>query len=324
MILDDVRSAVDSSGFATGFFVGSLALAAGVVILALPRSGRRVVPLAGLLLVGAALVALADQARLPDELVPGVGLLAVAGALVAAAGRLHLPPAGAAAVLAIPGAWLVAGATGLDETGPRLVLVATIALAGALVGAADHEYRQLGLGPILLLATLAGAYATVPDTERVLIVLGAALPLSVLGWPWPLASLGRAGAAATVGLLAWVAVTDGSARAGSTVGAMACLGILLVEPVARVLRAFSVLCRSDRPQDGRSDKERDGVAAWRAVLPIVFIHLVLVTVASRIAGFRSSAWEAGAIAGVALVIAVVVAVRWPVQTAGHRHAPQIG
>ena len=304
MIFDDVRSAVDSPGFATGFFAGSLALAAGVlVILALPRSGRRVVPLAGLLLVGAALVALADQDRLPDELVPGVGLLALAGALAAAAGRLHLPPAGAAAVLSLPGAWLVAGATGLDETGPRLVLVTTIALAGALVGAGDHQYRQLGLGPVLLLATLAGAYATVPDTERALIVLGAALPLAVLGWPWPLASLGRAGAPATVGLLAWVAVTDGSARAGSTVGAMACLGILLVEPVARMFRAGR----------GYESDRGDGLAAWPTVLPIIFVHVVLVTVASRIAGFRSSAWEAGAIAGVALVIAVVVAVRWPVQ-----------
>ena len=315
MIVDQLRDAVQGSEFATGFFVGSLALAAGVlVIIALPLSfRRRVVPLAGLLLVGAALVALADRDPLPDGLVPGLVLLAVAGASVVVTARLHLPPAGSAAVLAVPGAWLVAAATGLDETGPRLVLVATIALAGALVGAADHDYRHLGLGPTLVLATLAGAYATVPDTERAMIVLGAALPLVVLGWPWPLASLGRAGATATVGLLAWVAVTDGSARAGSTVGAMACLGVLLVEPVARMLLPPSVPCRIDRPQDGECDKERDGVAAWRTVLPIVLIHLVLVTVASRIAGFRSSVWEAGAIAGVALVVAVVVAVRWPAQ-----------
>lgn len=318
MILDDVRSAVASSGFATGFFVGSLALAAGVlVIIALPRPGRRVVPLAGLLLVGAALVALADQARLADDLVPGVGLLAVAGALVAAAGRLHLPPTGAAAVLCLPGAWVVASATDLGGTGPRLVLVASIALAGALVGAADHQYRQLGLGPILLLVTLAGAYATVPDTERALIVLGAALPLVVLGWPWPLASLGRAGAAASVGLLAWIAVTDGSARAGSTVGAMACLGILLVEPVARMLRA-------GHGEGGEEKEAAAGLAAWPTALPIVFVHVVVVAVASRVAGFRSSAWEAGAIAGATLVVAVVVLARWPRATAGSRHVAQIG
>ena len=308
MTLDEIRSAVESTEFATGFFVGSLALAAGVlVILALALfSRRRVVPLAGLLLVGAALVALADQGRLPDGLVPGLTLLGLAGASVVVTERLHLPPAGSAAVLAVPGAWLVAAATGLDETGPRLVLVASIALAGALAGAADHDYRHLGLGPILVLATLAGAYATVPDTERALIVLGAALPLVVLGWPWPLASLGRAGATATVGLLAWVAVTDGSARAGSTVGAMACLGVLLVEPVARMLRGGN-------GEEGEVGEVGDGPAAWRTALPIVFIHLVLVTVASRIAGFRSSVWEAGAIAGVALVVAVVVAVRWPAQ-----------
>ena len=315
MIVDELRGVVDGSGFATGFFVGSLALAAGVlVILALPLfSRRRVVPMAGLLLVGAALVALADQARLADELVPGLALLALAGASAVVTTRLRLPPTAVTAVLALPGAWIVTGATGLDQRGAGLVLVAAIALAGALAGAADHDYQELGLGPILMLATLAGAYATVPETERALIVLGVALPLVVLGWPWPLASLGRAGATATVGLLAWIAVIDGSTRAGSTVGAMACLGVLLVEPVAGMLRSHPVLCRIDRLGDGRSDKERDGLATWRTALPIVVVHLVLVAVASRIAGFRSSAWEAAAIAGVALVVAVVAAVRWPVQ-----------
>lgn len=316
MIVDEIRGVVDGSGFATGFFVGSLFLAAGLLVI-LARSlfsRRQVVPLVGVLLVGAALVALADRIRLTDGLVFGLVLLALGGAAVAAvAERLHLPPVGSAALLAVPGAWLVAGAAGLDETGPKLALVATVAVAGALVGAADHDYRHLGLGPILMLATLAGAYATLPETERALIVLGAALPLVALGWPWPLASLGRAGASATVGLLAWVAVIDGSARAGSTVGAVACLGVLLVEPVAGLLRTPSVLCRIDRPQDGRSDRERDGVAAWRTALPVVLIHVVLVAVASRIAGLRSSAWEAGAIAGVALVVAVVVAVRRPAQ-----------
>lgn len=302
MIVDELRDAVNGSDFATGLFVGSLFLAAGLLVI-LARSlfsRRQVVPLAGLLLVGAALVALADRVRLADGLVFGLVLLALGGTAVAAAERLHLPPVGSAALLAVPGAWVVAGAAGLDETGPELALVATIAVAGALAGAADHEYRHLGLGPILMLATLAGAYATLPETERALIVLGASLPLVVLGWPWPLASLGWAGASATVGLLAWVAVIDGSARAGSTVGAVACLGVLLVGPVARKLIP-------------RPDKERDGVAAWRTALPVVLIHLVLVAVASRIAGLRSSAWEAGAIAGVALVVAVVAAVRRPAQ-----------
>lgn len=325
MSFDEIRGVLERSGFATGFFVGSLALAAGVLLVLAwppssrtpssrthssrtPSSQRRLVPLAGLLLVGGATLALADQARLADGLAPGLALLALAGASAVATTRLHLPPTVATAVLAVPGAWLVAGATDLEGTGAGLVLVGAIAGGGALVGAAAHYDRHLGLGPVLLLATLAGVYATLPDTERAAIVLGVAVPLAVLGWPWPLASLGRAGASATVGLLAWVAVTDGATRAGSSVGAFACLGVLLVGPVVKMLLA----ARGQLAEAPAVAAEPgDGPAAWRTALPVVLTHLVLVTVAARIAGFRSSALEAAAISGVALAVAVLVAVRWP-------------
>jgi hypothetical protein len=308
-MLDEVQGVLERSGFATGFFVGSLALAAGVLVLfAWPRSLRApVVPLAGLLLVGAAALALNDQTHLPDGLLLGLALLALAGALAGVIERLHLPPAPALAVLAAPGAWLVSDAAGVDETWPRLLLVATIALGGALVAAADSEYRHLGLGPVLILVSMAGAYATVPDTEQAVIVFGAAVPLAVLGWPWPLASLGRSGASAAVGLLAWVAVTDGSARAGSTVGAIACLGVLLIEPVARGLPNAG----EREPAPTATAGAGDGLAAWQTALPVIVLHLLLVIIAARVAGFRSSGLEAAAIAGFALVVAVLVAARWP-------------
>ena len=306
MTIDEVRRLVGESGFATGFFLGSLALAAGVLVfLAWPRSSRpRAVPIAGLLLVGSAAVALDDQARLAAGLVPGLALLALAGAAASMVERFRLAPAAVAAVLAVPGAWLVAGAAGLDQT-PRLLLVAAIALGGALVAAADHDYRHIGLGPVLVVATMAGAYATVPDTERAVIVLGATVPLAVLGWPWPLARLGRAGSLATVGLLAWVAVTDGITRAGSTVGAIACLGVFLVEPVVGLLRGGAGRRPALPPASG------DGLAAWPAALPVIGVHLVLVAIAARVAGFRSSAVEAAGIAGLAMVVAVLAGIRWP-------------
>lgn len=308
-MLDEVQGVLERSGFATGFFVGSLALAAGVLVLfAWPRSSRApVVPMAGLLLVGAAALALNDQMHLPNGLLLGLALLALAGALAGATERLHLPPAPAVAVLAVPGAWLVSNAAGVDETWPRLLVVATIALGGALVAAADSDYRHLGLGPVLVLVSMAGAYSTVPDTERAVIVFGAAVPLAVLGWPWPLASLGRSGASAAVGLLAWVAVTDGSARAGSTVGAIACLGVLLIEPVARMLPNAG----KREPAPTATAGAGDGLAAWRTALPVIVLHLLLVIIAARIAGFRSSALEAAAIAGFALMVAVLITARWP-------------
>lgn len=308
MIPDQIRTVLEDPGFATGLLTGSLALAAGaLVILLWPRSSQpSVVPLAGLLLAGAGALALRDQGQLPGGLGLGLFLLALAGFSAGVAARTPVAPAAVHAVLAAPGAWLLTGAADLDGTWPPLLLVGAIALGGALTGAADHSYRKLALGPVLSLVSLAGVYTTVPDTERALVVLGAAVPLAVLGWPLALATLGRAGASATVGLLAWVAVTDGSARPGSVVGAIACLGILLVEPVARTLRG-------QEPPDPSPDAavvDRDP-AGWRLAMPVILAHLALVAVAARVAGLRTDALESTAIAGFALVTAVFLAAQWP-------------
>lgn len=309
MVLDEVWGVVVGSRFATGFLVGSLALGVGaLVIVAWPRSCRTsVLPLAGLLLVGAAAIALGAESGFRAGLGLGLGLLALAGVAAAAIKRFHQAPATFHALLCLPGAWMVAASAGLDELWPRLLLMATVAVAGALTGAADQAYRRLGLGPVLLLMSLAGAYATLPETQRIVVVLGAGAPLVVLGWPRPLASLGRAGSSAVVGLLAWVAVTDGSTRSGSTVGAIACLGVLVIEPVVRVL----LNARSGQRSGPAAADAGEGLAAWPAALPVLLSHLTLVTVAARLAGLRAGALEAAAIAGLALLVVVLLALRWP-------------
>ena len=54
----------------------------------------------------------------------------------------------------------------------RLLAVATAAVAAALA-AFDRRWRRPGLAPALLAVTAAGIWATVPDVEAALVLLGA-------------------------------------------------------------------------------------------------------------------------------------------------------
>jgi hypothetical protein len=138
-------------------------------------------------------------------------------------------------------------------------------------------------------------YSTVPDTEVALIALGAALPLAVLGWPWPLASLGRAGSYTATGLLLWIVAAEGVGRSSSLVGGIACLGLLAVEPIARLL-----------------DPDRESIVGYlpsgrSGALVVAILHLGLVYVAARVAGTRRTMAEAAFVALAELVVAVVLA-----------------
>jgi hypothetical protein len=228
------------------------------------------------LAIGLALVMAGRNRPVPTPL-PVVGLLFAAGLAV--------------------GLQLTVGLPGEPAPGPWLSLLAAVAAVVVAVLLADFDDRwgHRGLGPALLAVSLAGVYATVPDTEMALVALGAVLPLTLLGWPRPLASLGRAGAWAAAGSLVWVVASGGAARGSAVVGGIACLGLLVVEPVARRLHPEhrSVLARLP---DGRL-----GTPAAAAV------QLGLVYVASRVAGTQPSVVVAAAIALAATVAAVAVA-----------------
>jgi hypothetical protein len=83
--------------------------------------------------------------------------------------------------------------------------------------------------------SIVGLYATVPDTELVLVLLGAAIPITLLAWPRVRARLGAGGAYASIGLFLWIATLEGAGRPGSTVGGVAALALLVTEPVGRLL-----------------------------------------------------------------------------------------
>jgi hypothetical protein len=284
------------AGFRNGLLIGALTTGAVTAIAVLrpaTRPGRaHPVRLIGLVAVAASVTALdrtGPRVLLSDRLVWGLALL-VGLPLVAAflGGPTNAWARLAAFVVAVPGALVVGQATSLQNQVhwvPELVAL-TALVAGALVVDYDEANARSGLAPVLLAITVFGMWTTVPDTEQVLVVLGVFVPLALLGWPVVRAAEGAA-AYGVVGLLAWVAAVGGRGRPGSVVGAVACLGVLLVEPLVRRLwRGRASL--PTRPLSRRS-------------LLTVAIHAVVVLLAARVAGLETSARTAAAASAVALL-----------------------
>ena len=281
-----------SPQFAAGCWFGLAAFAAGLAAALAWRSGRRPppVPISGLLFAGATAAAIGWTLGLPPTLLPGLLALACAGA---ASQRPWARPLAIGS--SILGGWLVTCPSRLAlDGGLRLLVAVAVAGGGWLAADLDHRWRSRALGPLLLALTVGGVYATVPDTEQALAALGVMLPMAGLAWPWPLASLGRAGTHAAVGALLWVVTAGGAGRPSSVVGGIACLGLLVVEPLARII-------------DPRHRGLTDHLPAGRWVtLVVVTAQLGLVYVAARVAGLRATVSQAAVIAGVELVVAVAV------------------
>lgn len=287
-------------GFRTGVACG--ALAALAVAGALAATARRW-PGTGIAFGAAAVAALHRAEDVGAGLALGLAALAlgvclVDGAASAAAAQrggrwLRTVPV-ARAASAVPGALLVAAATSGHPPGwtvPALVVVAVA--GGALAADLDGAHRGTGLGPLLVAVSAFGVYVTTPDTEHARVVLGAALPLALLGWPLRWARLGGAGAFVAVGLLGWTVAVDGLARDGAVVGGLACIGALAVEPVAR-----------------RWPGRARAAGAPAPPTLVAAVHIALVAVCARVAGLRTSAPEALAVSGLAYA-AALVALTWP-------------
>src|ERR671937_14086 len=96
----------------------------------------------------------------------GAGLLlGLAGTLACLAARARRPGAPVA---------------GLALAGAAAAVAAGAVAAGVLLADFDRRWWRHGLALPLLAVTAAGVYATVPDVEAALVVLGAALPFCLL------------------------------------------------------------------------------------------------------------------------------------------------
>jgi hypothetical protein len=226
-----------------------------------------------------------------------------------------------AGICAVPGAAILCGPglSGADDT-DRLLGFLTVVVVAPLLGELDRRVSVPGLAPLLVLVALGGQYATVPDTEKAALLVGAALPVGLVGWPLGLVRLGTAGAFAVTGAAVWSTVLDGAPRPGSVVGSFGTFTFVVLAPIVwrRQQRARhrpgrpaehpalggrpARHARADRP-GARPGRRAPLESPWTRGLAALVAHGVVVLWASRVAGLR----EGRVAAAVLLVPAAVVA-----------------
>ncbi len=263
---------------------------AGVSGAALAAARRRVrPPITGILVV----LAYTLMIRRRVELVLAIGLVLLLLPLLIDAGDSLV----GRAVLALPGAAVIGFGT---TPGPVILDAAVtmaIAVGGALAADTAEAHDQIGTGTLFLFLATVGGWLDIPDVDRILVLLGAAIPITLLVWPVPLA---RAGASAQVwvGALIWTAVDGGAIRLSSVVGTTTALGFLLIEPLVR---------RSLGWEEGVFARMwgADGPAA--AVAPAA-AQAAVVLLASRVAGLQRST-ELSVVLAVAILAGAFFALR---------------
>jgi hypothetical protein len=178
----------------------------------------------------------------------------------------------------------------------RVLVLIAVTCGAPLAAACDDLWSDEALGPCMLALTVLGVYAAAPDTEDAAVLLGACLPVALLGWPLRVVRLGRMGAAAAVTLVVWVAAVGSRGRPASLIGCVACLGLLAGLPLG-----MSV-ARTVRIRLPRRHPPRPAVLA----AAVLGAQAALVVAAARAAGLRESPWGALAVACVVGIAAVLV------------------
>jgi hypothetical protein len=305
MMPGPIHDFIGKSQFHAGLLLGVvLALVGAVYGFAARRRGRPARPIGGLLVGLGFAVGIAATTALPLSVALGFVLLGLGGFVAGYLGGVDRALVSTA--LAVPGAIALSTHTGAH----RAYWVAPLAIIAVVCAApltADFD-RRFGVrgGPLVLYAvSVVGVFYAVPNTARALVLLGVALPIALLGWPIALARLGQAGSYVAVGALVWVATYEGRGRDAATIGAIACLGLLVVEPAARALR---------RGRD--TVVERWSNSRW-GVAGAVLVQLVLVLVASRVAGIRHATGTAALVVVIEMSTAVLVLWRFDL-SAGSR------
>jgi hypothetical protein len=261
-----------------GFRVALVAAALGVVLVVVLI--RRDVVLLGhpFVAVVATLLGFRVEHRLGAPLVVGLALLVVGDWLATATGTWA-----ARLTFAVPGA-LVLGASlpeGFAFSLRTTVVVAIVLLAPLVVVFATRDPR---LAAAMFAVSAVGLYACVPDTEHAKVLLAALVIAGALGIDPRLPA--TVGVSALTGLFVWTSAVGGHGRPGSVLGAIACLGVLVVGPLAGWARV------------GRA-------SPW-LVIPV---QVALVAYLSRAAGFQETVAGAAALAVPALaVVGAVLAI----------------
>jgi hypothetical protein len=235
---------------------------------------------AGWILVSVAAGELVGTGNAPTNLVAALACLVAGGAVkVLSAGRYRGAP-----VATVGGASaLLAFGPGMNVPGPlwvRVMMLVATPVATAAIWSFERRWARLTLP--LLLVTTAGIYACTPDTEQILILLGATVGVTAARWWWG-RGLGPFATPAVAGLLVWTIAVGGRGRHSSIIGGLGCLGLLVAAPLgARLARRA--------PGDGTIGR----LWPWPAVGAIV-LQLVVAAASARGGGLRPSARDATAV-----------------------------
>ena len=348
----DIGSILDllgDGGFRVGVICGAVAAFVAAVVALRDGGGPARHPWAGLAFAGASVAGLAQRSLAEGDLLAGLVVLAL-GAVLAErlpVGRSvsDLQRRAIEVALSLPGAVLVAWSA--DGRGPGWVppaLVAVVVVGGALLADVDRRAQlapvpdtpgplglsATGLVPVLLAITVFGVWVTVPETEHVVVLAGVTLPVALLGWPRPLASLGPVGASLVTAVLAWTVAVDGAGRPGAVIGGFACLGVLAVEPATRWVLALRGPGADGAPGDPDGggpapahvgDPDGEGADPGpdvrrpdvrRSLVVLTGLHVVVVAVCARVAGLETSAVTAFLLSVVVYAVAAVAVARTPV------------
>lgn len=203
-----------------------LAVVAGGVLYAT----RRRPPIAGYLVAAGFLIVVGER-------FPAMALVGVLALLLPAFTEHRSMGAVVGFVAALPGAALIAFSATTGSPWRAVLVALAIAAGGALATDFARTHDGRGLAAIFLTIATTGAWLEIPDVDRILVLLGVALPLLLLSWPQVLVHVGGS-AHVWVAILMWTAVDSGATRPASIAGTAATLGFLLVEPVVRRLVGF--------------------------------------------------------------------------------------
>ncbi|MEX2424217.1 MAG: hypothetical protein WD990_09585 [Acidimicrobiia bacterium] len=284
VILDTLQLILSSSDFLGALPLAGIILGVGTGLLVIRRRFPAV-PVAGIAFAAAAMYGLSETPVASDPLVTAIAAFAVAGLV---RDVIEIPPY-AQVLLALPGAWLIAGA--LPFAGPGWVLPVCfvfLAVGAPLLAGFDRSQTRPPLGPLVLAISVGAAYLTLPDTEEILVLVPIAAAIALCAWPLGTMRLGAAGSHAALAVVAAVASWDGRGRPAAIIGVMATFAVPYVWG--------ALVAWGDRVQP---------VTTTSRVLTLGTVHLVVAIVAARVVGIGSSVTTATVLGSVTLVVTVV-------------------
>jgi hypothetical protein len=214
-------------------------------------------------------------------------------------------PVGAAIVATPFAAFLAFDASPIGWV--RAVVTTAVAVGAVAAARTDARWASTGLTPTLYAVAVAGVFAAVPDTEEATALLAASAAGAVAGWPFGRARLGTAGAGGATALLAWVVAVDGRGRTPAIAGAVACLGLLVALSIGRWFVESGT---------GRAAR------TFTRPIPVLACQVVVVYVASRVAGVSHhlDVAVAAGVAAMVLALGAGIAMARPALTQGAHRA----